>query len=118
MTAALSEAPGVRPQRVAERIVDGIRDQIRSGVLRPGDRLPSELDLCAELGVGRLTVREALRVLEAGGLVQSDKTGRVRTYRIAPDAFSGLEDWVAARKAQWHRQFDALEALLDAQDTP
>ena len=42
----------------------------------------------------------------------------MRTYRIAPEAFNGLEAWVAERKAQWHRQFDALDALLQDQDTP
>jgi hypothetical protein len=56
--------------------------------------------------------------LEASGLVASDKAGRVRTYRIARDAFSGLEAWVAERKAAWHRQFDALDALLNEQDAP
>jgi len=53
-----------------------------------------------------------LAVLEAGGIVRSDKQGRVRTYRITPDAFSGLEAWVAERKAQWQGQFDRLDALL------
>lgn len=53
-----------------------------------------------------------LAVLEAGGIVRSDKQGRVRTYRIAPDAFSGLEAWVAERKAQWGAQFDRLDAFL------
>jgi hypothetical protein len=52
-------------------------------------------------------------VLEAGGVVRSEKVGRVRTYRMAPDAFRGLETWVAERKAQWNGQFDRLERYLD-----
>ncbi|WP_457442126.1 ArsR/SmtB family transcription factor [Roseateles sp. P5_E4] len=75
-------------------------------------------DLAKPLDIALPSALKHLAALEAGGLVQSDKAGRVRTYRIAPDAFGGLEAWVAERKAMWHRQFDALEALLEEQDNP
>ncbi|MFI5614497.1 FadR/GntR family transcriptional regulator [Amycolatopsis sp. NPDC051903] len=59
----------VSSNRMSEVIVEQIRSLIRADKLRPGDRLPSERDLCEQMGVSRVTVREALRVLEAAGLV-------------------------------------------------
>jgi GntR family transcriptional regulator, transcriptional repressor for pyruvate dehydrogenase complex len=56
--------------RISEVIVEQIRLLMREGKLVPGDRLPSERALCERFGVSRVTVREALRVLEAGGLVE------------------------------------------------
>ena len=60
----------VAVDRASHVIVDQIKQLIRDGKLKPGDRLPNERDLCQELGVSRVTVREALRVLEATGLIQ------------------------------------------------
>jgi DNA-binding transcriptional ArsR family regulator len=60
------------------------------------------------------SVVKHLAVLEAGGLVVSQKAGRVRTYRIALGALGAMEAWAAERKARWNAQFDGLEAYLQA----
>ena len=52
-------------------VLDTIEADMTAGRLRPGDRLPSERDLVARLGVGRSSVREALRVLEVMGLIRT-----------------------------------------------
>jgi DNA-binding FadR family transcriptional regulator len=50
-------------------LAEDLRSQITSGQLRPGDRLPTEPELCAKSGVSRSTVREALRLLASQHLV-------------------------------------------------
>jgi len=50
-------------------LADDLRAQITSGRLRPGDRLPTEPQLCARTGVSRSTVREALRLLASQHLI-------------------------------------------------
>lgn len=52
-------------------VLEHIERDLLDGRLGPGDRLPSERDLSADLGVGRSSVREALRVLEVMGLIRT-----------------------------------------------
>lgn len=59
----------VTSRRASSGIVDQIKELIRAGRLGPGDQLPSERQLSESLGVSRVTVRDALRTLEAVGLV-------------------------------------------------
>ncbi|MDP4506862.1 FadR/GntR family transcriptional regulator [Nonomuraea turcica] len=61
----------VRTVRAYERVVEQIEGAIESGALCPGGRLPSERELMVQFSVSRSTVREALRVLQARGLVRS-----------------------------------------------
>jgi GntR family transcriptional repressor for pyruvate dehydrogenase complex len=49
---------------VTDRAIERIQEQIRTGALRPGSRLPPENELAAQLGVGRSSVREAVKALE------------------------------------------------------
>jgi GntR family transcriptional repressor for pyruvate dehydrogenase complex len=71
--------------RVSQVIVEQIRVLVRDGRLRPGDRLPSEREMGERFGVSRVTVREALRVLEAGGLVEIRVGARGGAFVTSPD---------------------------------
>jgi DNA-binding FadR family transcriptional regulator len=55
--------------RAYEQLADALRDQIAAGMLREGDRLPSEAKLAEQAGVSRSTVRESLRMLQQAGLI-------------------------------------------------
>ncbi|WP_432535249.1 FadR/GntR family transcriptional regulator [Kineococcus arenarius] len=54
-----------------ERVVTLLRDRIAGGKLVPGDRLPRERDLAADLGVSRSALREAIRALAVMGLLET-----------------------------------------------
>ncbi len=72
--------------RISEIIVDQIRLLMRQGQLKPGDRLPPERDLCERFGVSRVTVREALRMLESSGLVEIRVGARGGAFVTAPSS--------------------------------
>lgn len=109
--------PASSPTERLDRLFVALADGNRRAMVDRLSRGPASVsELARPLALRLPSAVKHLAVLEAGGLVRSDKAGRVRTYRIAPDAFGGLEAWVAERKALWHRQFDALEALLDEQE--
>lgn len=57
--------------RAWQSVLEHVESRLVSGDLSPGDRLPAERALSAELGVGRSSVREALRVLEVLGLIRT-----------------------------------------------
>lgn len=60
-------------KRAFDSIIDQVRERLRAGTLRPGQKLPSERDFALQLGVSRNTVREAVRMLEIAGLVALKK---------------------------------------------
>jgi GntR family transcriptional repressor for pyruvate dehydrogenase complex len=76
-TAAPAAAPATQPATAAveprawEVVLARIESDLLSGVLTPGDRLPGERQLAIDLGVGRSSVREAIRVLEVLGLIRT-----------------------------------------------
>ena len=74
--------------RISGVVVDQIRSLIRDGLLHPGDRLPSERKLCEQFGVARVTIREAMRVLEAYGLVERRVGSRGGAFVTNPSAAS------------------------------
>ena len=73
----IDSAPGYR------RVAEALEGQILSGRLKPGDLLPTEGELAAQLGVHRSTIREGIRALESTGLVR--RAGAKRLMVTVPD---------------------------------
>jgi len=71
-------------------------------------------ELAAPLSMALPSVLQHLQMLEASGLVRSEKTGRVRTCRIEPQALRSAEAWINERRTLWEHRLDRLGAYLDA----
>ncbi len=63
----------IESKRTFEEISSKVKDLVFEGTLKPGDRLPSEVELAKQFGVGRQSVREALRLLELSGFISVQK---------------------------------------------
>ncbi len=73
------------------QVADQVRQAIFDGTIPPGDELPAERELAAEFGVSRATVREALRVLEAQGLLVAGRTAPFKSVvRAVPNALADV----------------------------
>ena len=92
------------------------------GALSDPTRRAIVVRLCAgEASVGELadpfamalpSFMKHIRVLEESGLVESEKSGRVRTCRLRPDAMAGAEDWLQQQRAIWEARLDRFEAYV------
>ncbi|ANZ14407.1 transcriptional regulator [Streptomyces noursei ATCC 11455] len=78
----------LRPSPLVEQAAQQLRDQITGGHWPVGSRLPGETTLAKTLGVGRSTVREALRALAGAGMVQPRQGAGVFVIAAEP-----TEDW-------------------------
>jgi GntR family transcriptional repressor for pyruvate dehydrogenase complex len=85
----------IHSNRAFEEIANQIRGLISTGQLKPGDRLPSERALAEELQVSRNTLREALRALELGGLLELRKGATGGAFIVSGNTdvvINGLRD--------------------------
>jgi DNA-binding transcriptional ArsR family regulator len=73
-------------------------------------------ELARPLDMTLSAVVQHLAVLEASGLVRSEKVGRVRTCRIEPAALRSAERWISERRASWERRLDRLGDFLSETD--
>ena len=90
-SARAAEADGGRPRRsrgLVHGVVEALADAIRSGTLRPGDKLPTEAAIMQRFEVSRTVVRESLSRLQASGLVET-RHG-IGTFVRMPDAHPGF----------------------------
>ena len=97
-TARRSSAPEfdkVRRVRSFDEVLEQLREAILSGRVRPGEKLPNERELCETFGVGRPTLREALRSLEAVGMIEVRPGKGGGSYAVTPSE-STVGDALAA----------------------
>lgn len=93
-----------------------LADPARRNMVERLARGPASVsELARPLDMSLPAVMQHLAMLEAGGIVTSEKVGRVRTCQIRPEALSLAEHWINQRRVQWERRLDRLDAFLAAE---
>ena len=90
-----------------------LSDPTRRHVLERLSRSPASVsELAAPFGMALPSFVQHMGILEECGLVQSRKTGRVRTYELVPKRLKLAEDWMVRQRALWDKRLDQLDTYL------
>lgn len=96
-----------------DRMFQALADPYRRGFIEQLAKGPASVkELAAPADVQLPAVLKHLRVLEEGGIVVSQKVGRVRTYRMHPEAFQAMNGWIRQRQREMNAAFDRLAVLM------
>jgi DNA-binding transcriptional ArsR family regulator len=106
---------GATLDRVFQALADPSR-RLMVERLSQGDATVSELGRPLEMSLA--AVVQHVQVLEACGLVRTQKIGRARTCTVEPTALRDAEQWIAQRRTTWERRLDRLGDYLTEQPRP
>lgn len=96
-----------------ELILRALAEPTRLLIVERLSRSPASVSGIAEpFDMSLAAIVQHLQVLEAAGIVASEKVGRVRTYRLEPGGMDGLAVWIEARRHPSERRLDRLATLL------
>lgn len=100
-------------------LFQALADPSRRTIVDRLSRGPASVSALAEpLAMSLPAVLQHLQVLEASGLVRSEKVGRVRTCRLEPAALRSAEHWISERRTLWERRLDRLGEFLARHPEP
>ena len=96
-----------------DRVFQALADPSRRAMVERLSRGPASVsELAQPLAMSLPAVMQHLQVLEAAGVIVTEKTGRVRSCRIEPKALRDAEQWLGRQRTQWERQLDQLDDFL------
>lgn len=96
-----------------DRMFQALADPSRRAMVERLSRGPASVsELAQPLEMSLPAVMQHLQLLEASGLVRSEKVGRVRTCRIEPEAMGQVERWLSERRLSWEKHLDRLGDYL------
>ena len=103
-----------------DRVFHALADPGRRLMIERLSRGPASVsELGRPLAMSLAAVVQHVQVLEASGLVRSQKTGRTRTCAINPAALRSAESWISERRSLWERRLDRLgDYLADEAGSP
>jgi GntR family transcriptional repressor for pyruvate dehydrogenase complex len=113
------ELAPIRSRKTVDVVVERLEAQILKGAMHNGDKLPSEEQLATRLGVGRRSVREALKILETKGLVEVQSGVGTLVKRIDLDQFldvlnRNVSSYLSINKADFDHVMELRQLLEGA----
>lgn len=100
-----------------DRVFQALADPTRRAIVERLVRGPASVSRLAEpLPMSLAAVVQHLQVLEASGLVRSEKVGRVRTCRVEPAALRRAEQWFDEQRTLWESRLERLGDFLASED--
>ena len=101
----------IERRKTYELVADRLTEEISSRTLSPGDLLPPERELVAAFGVGRSSIREALRMLESRGLIEGRGNGTFAVAALRNPLNQGFHLLLAADEADTAELFGVRRIL-------
>ncbi|WP_334164370.1 ArsR/SmtB family transcription factor [Phenylobacterium sp.] len=102
-----------------DALFQALADPTRRAMLERLSRGPASVsDLARPFDMSLPAVVQHLAVLEAAGVVKSEKVGRVRTCQLDAAVLSRAEQWIHERRTAWERRLDRLGDYLAANPDP
>jgi DNA-binding transcriptional ArsR family regulator len=96
-----------------DRVFHALSDPTRRAIVMRLSRGPASVsELAKPFAMAMPTLLEHIHVLERSGLIDSAKTGRVRTCEMRPAVLSATEAWLSKQRAVWEGRFDRMEAFV------
>jgi DNA-binding transcriptional ArsR family regulator len=104
-----------QPAESIDSVFRALADPTRRHVLERLSRSPASVSELAEpFDMALPSFVQHLKLLEESGLVRSEKSGRVRTYQIAPRRMKLAENWLVRQRTLWERRLDQLDDYVTA----
>ena len=98
---------------VLDRTFHALADRSRRSIVVRLSEGPASVSALAEpLEMSLPAVVQHIEVLQKGGIVRSEKVGRVRTCRLEPGPMAEVEQWIAQHRQVWEQRFDRLGDVL------
>jgi DNA-binding transcriptional ArsR family regulator len=109
------QVAGADPARAGlDRVFQALADPTRRVMVERLSRGPASVSELAEpFEMSLPSIVQHLQVLEASGLIRSEKVGRVRTCRIDEATLGSAGRWISDRRATWERRLDRLGQYLE-----
>ncbi len=96
-----------------DSIFHGLADPTRRAVIARLARGPANVsELAAPHDMALPSFLKHLKVLEAGGWIESRKSGRIRTCRLRPETAKAAEGWLGQQRSLWEARLDRLDEFL------